>query len=65
MLKSIISKFACMSADFNQPVDVEPDKKETEVVTDQKLSVGVKVILSAIVVGTVVAGVYLALTLTR
>ena len=54
-----------MANDFTSGQGIEPDKKQTDVATDTKLSVGIKVTLTVIVVGTVAAGVYLALTLAR
>ncbi|MFA5134476.1 MAG: hypothetical protein WC505_01655 [Patescibacteria group bacterium] len=39
-------------------------QKETAVTTEQKMGVGVKVLLTIIVIGAVAAGVYAALTLS-
>jgi hypothetical protein len=54
-----------MANDFIPGEGVEPEKKRAEVTTDTKLSIGTKVALTVIVVGTVAAGVYLALSLAR
>ncbi|MFH1207913.1 MAG: hypothetical protein V1668_04970 [Patescibacteria group bacterium] len=53
-------------ANENMPGEgIEPEKKLSDVEVETKLSLGTKVTLTAIVVGTVAAGVYLALTLSR
>ncbi len=43
----------------------EPEKSQTEVTTEEKLSTGTKIALTVIVLVTVGAGVYLALTLSK
>lgn len=54
-----------MANDFGLKQGKQPEEKKTDVATDTKLSVGIKVTLTVIVVGTVAAGVYLALSLAR
>ncbi|MFA6553671.1 MAG: hypothetical protein WCT27_04550 [Patescibacteria group bacterium] len=54
-----------MANDFMPGNAMEPGKKQTDVTTDTKMSLGIKVTLTVIVVGAVGAGVYLALTLSQ
>jgi hypothetical protein len=45
--------------------ELKKNERVTEVETKQKLGVGVKVLLTVIVVGAVAAGVYTAIALSR
>lgn len=45
--------------------EIKEKERKIAVTTEQKMGLGVKVLLTAIVIGSALAGVYLALTLSQ
>ncbi|MFA5051771.1 MAG: hypothetical protein WC544_01765 [Patescibacteria group bacterium] len=54
-----------MANGFPMQEEQKRTSPQTDTATDTKISAGTKVALTVIVVGTIVAGVYLALVLAR
>ena len=55
-------------ANLNEEFQMENQEKEKKIAaigTEQKLGIGIKIMLTVIVVGAVAAGLYLAITLSQ